>query len=203
MFSVLCFLFCLSTLGTNVTGGRQTKQKTQCCNVSENIIDNPETLATLGTSCVWCPMLPKSLDCLLCFLWCEDKQRCQMLQMSLDRKHNRQSRDIGNIGHQTQEEDKQNKKHNTENIIDNPETLATLGTRHSIWKTNKVKKHNTENIIDNPETLATLGTMFSGGRQAIKSYNTENIIDNPETLATLGTSHRRKTNKTNVATLKT
>jgi hypothetical protein len=43
-----------------------------------------------------------------------------------------------NIGHQTQEEEKQNKKHNTENIIDNPETLTTLGTRHR-RKKNKTK----------------------------------------------------------------
>jgi hypothetical protein len=37
-----------------------------------------------------------------------------------------------------QQEDKQNKTYNTENIIDNPETLATLGTTHR-RKTNKTK----------------------------------------------------------------
>jgi hypothetical protein len=60
-------------------------------------------------------------------------------------------------------------------IIDNTETLATLGPQDT------EDKPKGQSIMDNPKTLATLGPQDTEDKPKGQS-----IMDNPETLATLG-----------------
>ena len=76
---------------------------------------------------------------------------------------------------------------------DNPETRATLGTRHRAKTRQKTVKGKSR--TDNPETHATLGTRHRTKTRQ-RTVKGKSRTDNPETHATLGTRHRTKTNKT-------
>jgi hypothetical protein len=117
-------------------------------------MDNPETQATLGTRHRRANQ--------------EWKVQRHSQYWALDTEgtiKNKQSRDICNIGHQTQK---------GQSRMDNPESQATLGTRHrrgtQEWKIQRHGQHwalDTEGAIkmDNPETQATLGTKHRKGTQ--------------------------------------
>jgi hypothetical protein len=121
--------------------------------------------------CLVYPMLPVSLDCLRpvsclpnvacvsglsssCVLF---TQCCLCLWVTLGKQDTgqRQTRDTCNIGHKTQTED-------------NPETQATLGTRHRT-KTNKIKMQQKTKKMINTDTTKYLGV--NPGDQQLSSFS--------------------------------
>jgi uncharacterized protein (DUF2141 family) len=95
---------------------------------------------------------------------------------------NGQSRDTGNIGHQTQK---------GQSGMDNPETQETSGTRHRRgnheWTIQRHRQHwalNTEEAVKNGQSR----DISNNGHQTQKGQSN---VDNSETQATLGTRHRR------------